>query len=372
MELATRIIGWAVIGLLLASALCAALHTSPLEAVVATDASTKILIHPSQRMEETFYTNETFPGQSLIVNATVVNVTDLENWQIALNWNPSMLALSYTRLPSDHVFSGSSAAMVTPPPVARPGYVMWGCTFIQTHSPWTFNGTGTLCQIGFTMQPTQNPPPITFNITFALTDGFYQDTFLLDRASHEIPFTVEDGEYTLAAVSDVAVTNITPERTVIGQDYPEIVGMNVTVLNEDYYLPTSTNLTVYVNSTVLDKAQNISLPPRGSTITTFAWNTSKLPKGNYTVTAVADVVENETHTSDNTRNQIVIITIAGDVTSVSGWPDGIVDMRDIGAICGKFGTKPSSSNWDPDMDINDDGIVNMRDVGIACSNFGKQ
>jgi len=68
---------------------------------------------------------------------------------------------------------------------------------------------------------------------------------------------------------------------------------------------------------------------------------------------------------------VVFVTIQGDVTGSNGYPDFKVDMRDIGAICSKFGATPPSPKWDPNYDINDDGIINMRDIGIACSNFGK-
>lgn len=331
------------------------------------ESSTKIVIHPSERTEHTFYTNETFPGFTFIVNVTVVDVTELQNWQIELNWGQSVLEFSNIWRPSDHVFSGSGMAMVAPPPDIGPGYVAWGCTYIN-YLGWTFNGTGTLCQIQLKMLSTSSPPPITFNLTLT---KLYDETFLLDGKGHDIQFTVEDGDYTLIALPDIAVTNITPERTIIGQGFSEILKINVTTLNEDYYLSTTSNLTVYVNSTILATTENITLAPRSFAIFVFIWNISGLAKGNYTITAVADVVQYETDTLDNTRNQLVVITIAGDVTSETGLPDSLVDMRDIGAICNKFGTRPSNPNWDPNMDVNADGVVNMRDIGIACNNFMK-
>jgi hypothetical protein len=66
-----------------------------------------------------------------------------------------------------------------------------------------------------------------------------------------------------------------------------------------------------------------------------------------------------------------LVTIAGDVTSTSGRPDGIVNMRDIGALCTNFMTMPPDPPWNPNMDLDNDGVVNMRDIGIACTNFGK-
>ena len=82
----------------------------------------------------------------------------------------------------------------------------------------------------------------------------------------------------------------------------------------------------------------------------------------------------ETNTSDNLYvGGLVRVVVPGDVTSPTpNVPEGKVDMRDIGAVAGKFGSKPSSPNWDPNKDVNNDGTVNMRDVGIAATNFGKK
>ncbi len=51
--------------------------------------------------------------------------------------------------------------------------------------------------------------------------------------------------------------------------------------------------------------------------------------------------------------------------------DGIVDMRDIGAIGRAFGSYPGHSRWNFRCDLNGDRKVDMRDIGIAARNFGK-
>jgi hypothetical protein len=67
---------------------------------------------------------------------------------------------------------------------------------------------------------------------------------------------------------------------------------------------------------------------------------------------------------------IIPSAILGDVTgSTPNVPDGVVDMRDIAAICSKFGTTPSNPNWNPNMDLNKDGVVNMRDLMLALANL---
>jgi hypothetical protein len=52
--------------------------------------------------------------------------------------------------------------------------------------------------------------------------------------------------------------------------------------------------------------------------------------------------------------------------------DGVVDMHDIGAICGKFATKKGDVNWNPNVDLNKDGIISMADIGLVLKDYGKR
>jgi len=68
--------------------------------------------------------------------------------------------------------------------------------------------------------------------------------------------------------------------------------------------------------------------------------------------------------------QIVPRALLGDVTGpIPNVPDGKVNMMDIAAVISKFGTTPSSPNWNPNMDLNKDGAVNFRDLFIVLSNI---
>jgi len=51
--------------------------------------------------------------------------------------------------------------------------------------------------------------------------------------------------------------------------------------------------------------------------------------------------------------------------------DSVVDMRDIGDVCAKFGTNYATPSWSPQMDLNGDLRVDLRDIGIVCVNFGR-
>jgi len=183
-------------------------------------------------------------------------------------------------------------------------------------------------------------------------------------------FTLSTHNITIQyAIADIATTNITSTKIVVGQGYT--VRINATIQNQGDYTETF-NITVYANTTIIE-TKEVTLTSGNLATITFIWNTTGFAYGNYTISAYAWQVEGETDTLDNncTFAGLVFVTIAGDVTSASGSPDGRVDMRDIGALCSKFMTTPSHLQWNPNYDINDDDVVNMRDIGIACNNFMK-
>ncbi len=60
-----------------------------------------------------------------------------------------------------------------------------------------------------------------------------------------------------------------------------------------------------------------------------------------------------------------------DVTAGNVNCDGVVDMRDIGAIGRAFGSYPGHSRWNFRCDLNGDRKIDMRDISTAARNFGK-
>jgi len=515
-----------------------------------------------------FTTNTKKVGDTFVINITVVEVTDLQCWQINFTWNASLLGFVSIKRPTDHVFAGSGKSMIAPAPKVEPGYVLWGCTYINADPYWTFNGTGRLCQITLNItQPVEGLPEtevscnlgfarlndITYlldgagnQISFMSVEGFYDykwitptvyptiyikpavctpvakgdivpieiwvknvdvgwsiigfqfslmwnTTFMTPtlgpngtyfnngtfleafqyypngvsyfadinihnrpppltpipddynyskftikllpdnppnpqyhtpfpsgsgklttvyfQAVYETIFPVEDwtrieliqfkvnedtyafNQYSLVikvyseqcnyrapvkvltpGVHDVAVMDIMPSKTVVGQGYN--MSINVTVENQGNFTETF-NVSLYANTTAIANLNNITLTIGNSTTVTFAWNNTGFARGNYTIKAVADTVQNETETADNTLiDDTVLVGVPCDVTSATpGVPDGICDMRDIGYMCKKFGATPGDPKWDPNCDVSGqtrgmpDGIVDMRDIGEACRNF---
>jgi hypothetical protein len=116
---------------------------------------------------------------------------------------------------------------------------------------------------------------------------------------------------------------------------------------------------------------NITLPNGEVTIISCTWNTTNWPLGDYTVNAYASPVQGEIATADNScTDGIVSISIVGDITGMSGVPDGKVNMYDVGSEAKLFGTKYPDPNYNPNFDVNDDGKLNMYDVGLVAMHFG--
>jgi parallel beta-helix repeat protein len=166
----------------------------------------------------------------------------------------------------------------------------------------------------------------------------------------------------------IAVTNVTLYKTVVGQDYG--VNITVTVADQGTYAETFT-VTAYANTNSII-SQNVTLSSGTSTNFAFTWNTTDFAYGNYTISAYAWPVPNETSTADNNfTGGLVAVSIVGDITGPQGWPDGKVTMSDIAIVARAFGSKPGSSNWNPNADINGDGIANMKDIALVARNFGQ-
>jgi parallel beta-helix repeat protein len=161
---------------------------------------------------------------------------------------------------------------------------------------------------------------------------------------------------------DIGIIDITTSKTIIGQGY----SLNITIKTLNYGVDTQTfNLTVYANSTIIKTIKNVILTSRSSTTLTLTWNTTGFAKGNYTITAYAWPIQNETDIADNTYTDgIVKVTIPGDVNG-----DFFVNIKDaaqVGMYWGKT-VPPAPAN----VDINGDGIINIKDAAIIGINWQK-
>ena len=161
---------------------------------------------------------------------------------------------------------------------------------------------------------------------------------------------------------DIAVTNLTSEKTVIGQGYTGSV--NVTFENLGNKIETF-NATVYANSTGIQSEQTM-LAITNCTLS-FRWNTTGFTYGNYTISAYAWPVPGETNTANNNfTGGTIKVTIPGDIDG-----DGTVYIHDVNIIAGAFNSKPSDHNLNPNADINGDGTVDIYDAIILSGHFNQ-
>ena len=171
--------------------------------------------------------------------------------------------------------------------------------------------------------------------------------------------------YAFGSVRDVAITNVTPSKTVVGQGYS--MSINVTVANQGDY-PETFNVTVYANTTEIGR-QEITLASSTSTTLTFTWNTTGFAKGNYSVWAYAWPVLGEKDKTDNTYTDgWVVVTILGDING-----DLKVDVKDLVLVIKYFGSYPGHpiKPWNPNADVNSDNKVDIKDLVLVIKHFGE-
>ena len=163
------------------------------------------------------------------------------------------------------------------------------------------------------------------------------------------------------AIHDIAITNITPSKTIIGQGFSLYI--NIQATNEGNRLET-TNITVQINTTILAQTVNLTL---GTNTITFTWNTTTQTKGSYTITANSPQIPGETDTADNSLeyNGTVAITVPGDTDG-----DRDIDIYDIVRLASIYGTKRGEARFNPNCDIDSNGEIDIYDVVIAASSYG--
>jgi len=167
--------------------------------------------------------------------------------------------------------------------------------------------------------------------TFTSTSTGSYTVYVKITDSIGIQTTSNIADVTVRSTHDVAVTNVTSSKTVVGQGFS--TSINVTVADEGSYNETF-NVTAYVNATSI-ASQSVTLSSGTSTTITFNWNTTGFAKGNYTISAYASPVPDENYTADNNcTGDSVLITKVGDLGSGKPVPqffqcDGVVDSQDI-------------------------------------------
>jgi len=221
--------------------------------------------------------------------------------------------------------------------------------------------------------------PVSLNIGSSVTVIFAWDTSGLGKGDYTISASasIVPGEVdtsnnnktsstpvtVLYAGHDVAVTNVKPSKTVVGQGYCMFIAATVKnygVFNEAF------DTTVYANTTSV-ASQNVTLTSGNFTTLTFTWNTTGFAKGNYTIKAIADTVPGETDTADNIFiGGTLRVCIPGDING-----DGVVDSTDLGTMGSAWNAFLGDLNYNPACDLNGDGVVDSADLGIMGAHWNE-
>lgn len=250
-----------------------------------------------------------------------------------------------------------------------PTYPTYALTIIASEGGTAFPTVGTYaCSANSTVQVTAIPG-----------EGYVLDYWELGNvnAGSNNPYTVLMQEnHTLNAVfrlgiSDIAVTNVSPSKTVVGQGYS--LSINVTAANQGDF-PETFNITLYAD-TIAIETREITLEGGVSTTIAFTWNTTSYAKGNYAISAYAEPVLGETYTADNTYNYgLVKVTILGDTNG-----DQTVNVLDLILIANHLdhtdgdGHTPFTPDWYKCMnaDLNNDGQHNVLDLILCANHLGQ-
>ncbi len=228
---------------------------------------------------------ELTPSENVTISVRISNVTDLKGFDIRLGWNSSIL--NYT------------SHLVKIPVETYPDGVL--------HEPELqikneVNATAGTYLIAFvTLGPSFNGSGIVFEMTFTVASfgkcalDIYNST-LSDSGAQPIDHSVRDG-YFSNAFYDVAILSLVPSSTSIF--IGETANITVVVLNNGTTRNENFNVTTYHDGVVVDTETVFALPPHTEETLIFHWNTSGLPPGDYTISANATIVEDETRVENN-------------------------------------------------------------------------
>ncbi|MGD0160668.1 MAG: G1 family glutamic endopeptidase [Candidatus Bathyarchaeia archaeon] len=316
-------------------------------------------------IQENYAWIELYPGPSRMTGLTV-NTGDSFTASVAYEGG-SQFTLSITDLTTGQSYSRTrsanaqrqSAEWVVEAPSSSQGVLPLAnfSTVNFTHVQFTDNNGTTYAIDG--------RGPGTYD-AISLNDpngGTANPSSLLDNAYPNGPSSFSVVYGAPAGIHDVGITSVTPSKTVVGQGYLLDTVVKAADLG-DY--PEMFNVTLYAN-TIPFASTDVTLSSGNSTDIILSWNTTSIAYGNYTISAYAWPVPDETNTTNNNcTGGSVIVSIPGDLNG-----DFKVNISDLSIIARAFGSSPNSANWNPNADIDDNGKVNMSDIAILARHYGQ-
>jgi hypothetical protein len=177
------------------------------------------------------------------------------------------------------------------------------------------------------------------------------------RETDTLDNTYAGGIIEILSRPDIRVINVKLSKTIAAKDHS--ISINVTVENQGERVETF-NLSVYANTTRI-LTELITLAGGNSNIiVTFIWNVTGIPKGNYSISAIAEPLPGEIDLADNIVEEgFVVVSCLGDLNG-----DYVTDVVDYVLLKLVLPSMPSSLVWNPNADLNDDYKVDIHDFQI--------
>ena len=207
------------------------------------------------------------PGDTFTVNVTVSDVQGLFNWQVAIEYNTTIINCTDIWVPEDNVFQGKNPIIPEKEFYSFPsgyGFVVYGATILS--GAVDVSDTGVLCSMNFTVIGTGQTElriatednPACSPEAYQLPDGSWMGivfwTFLLNRNMNPIPFIEESGSVATVGMKTRPVAIFTISPTVLEHGNMILVG----------------NTTYFVNEPILFNASRSY--DRDGNITSYIWD----------------------------------------------------------------------------------------------------
>ncbi|MBS7636074.1 hypothetical protein KEJ37_01810 [Candidatus Bathyarchaeota archaeon] len=320
----------------------------------------KIYASPSTKLTFQPILSTTQLNEHVKINVTVINVANLNNWQITVKFNPKIITCINITVPEDNIFYGYNLFTPTPKIDNENGQLSAFCAIQGTVG---VSGSGTLCTItfeskilGISTLNFQNPNVYSIDGTYLQDPNYNLIPFepaigvvqIIGSDFTENTFTINHGTETLKikTLSNSTISSLSYDQT-------------TKILSYQATGPDGTKGACII--TIPQRIMNQTLIVLSDTtpLKTFIRELNTLP-------------ENGTHNflyyaySQTTHTIKILQTITGDITG-----DRKVDMKDVATASKSFGSTPNSPNYRLVADINQDDKVDMKDISIISKNFGK-
>ncbi|MGA2309609.1 MAG: G1 family glutamic endopeptidase [Candidatus Bathyarchaeia archaeon] len=317
-------------------------------------------------IQENYAWVEFYPRPSRIITGLTVNNGDAFTASVAYEGG-SLFALSITDLTTRQSYSRAYSAVaqrqsaewvVEAPSLSAEVLPLANFGTVNFSSAQFTDNTGTTYAI-------DGQGPGTYD-AIALDDpngGSAKPSGLLDSAYPNGPSSFSVAYAAPVNIHDVALTSVTPSKTLVGQGY----SLDTIVIAADLgSYPETFNVTLYANTAPITSL-NATLSAGNSTNITLSWNTTGVVYSNYTISAYALPVSDETNTTNNNcTDGLVTVSIPGDLNG-----DFKVSLSDLAIFAHAYGSKPNSANWNPNADMDDSGTVGLSDLVILAKHYGQ-